>query len=711
MKSSEKSFFRKAGVRIFIPAIVILFVSTSLLYSSYKRSAEKNDVILEMALQFIERAHVSPARINDQFSEKVFDAYLKKIDPMKWFLTTEDLRQMEVYRRQIDDHIRNKTHRLYDLTVQFMEKRIPEVQGYYREILSVPFDFTVDETWEIDHEKRDWAANSAALKENWRKQLKLQTLYRMMDALRAQEKESDASKIKTIETIESEARERVLKTFNDVFMNNLDQQNPNQIFSNYVNAILSVFDPHTTYSTPKDKGDFDYRISGQFEGIGAVLSPSDGYARVTELMPGSPSWLQGELKVNDLITKVKQEHETEPVDIFGMSLDEAVMLIRGKKGSKVTLSVRRVDGNLHEITITRDVVINEETYAKSAILNDPATNAKVGYIDLPSFYVDFRRTATGRASSKDIAQEIEKLKNEDVQGIILDLRSNGGGSLDEAVTMGGLFIPLGPIVQVKYASGSPQILSDIDPSVQYDGPLVILVSPLSGSASEIMAAAMQDYQRAVIVGASSTFGKGTVQAVIEFDDYLPANMSVFKPTGAMALTIQKYYRVNGGSVQLKGVESDIVLPDIYSEMKIGERYEDNYLPWSTVPPAKYQIWKNPVPVAMLQQKSAERISTSEDFKLVSEQAALVKQQRDRTLLSLNLTTYQQEEEKRRAENKRFEEIRNVSTSLNISAMKADVDEIKGDTAKIARSDKWLKDLNKDIFLEEALRVIGDMKLN
>jgi len=709
MKSSKKSFFQKTGVRIFIPAIFILFVSTSLLYSSYKRSVEKNDVILRLVMQLAERGHVSPVMINDQFSEKVFDAYLKKLDPYKWFLTDEDIRQLEVYRRQIDDHIRNNTHRLYELAVKLMDKRIVEAQGYYREILSVPFDFSINETWESDRDKRDWPANSAELKENWRKYLKYSVLLHTANTLSAQEKETDSSKIKTLETIESEARQKELKTFNDIFMNNLAQQQPEEKFAMYVNAIMTVFDPHTEYFSPSNKEKFDMHISGQFEGIGATLQPSDGYARVVELIPGSPSWLQGELKVNDHIIKVKQEHEAEPVDIFSMSLDDAVKLIRGKKETKVTLTVKRVDGSIHEITITRDVVKIEETYAKSAVLTDPVSKIKVGYIDLPSFYVDFKRTATGRASSEDVAQEIEKLKKDGVQGIILDLRSNGGGSLGDAITMGGLFIPLGPIVQVKSSIGIPRVYSDTDPSVQYDGSFVILVSAISGSASEILAAAMQDYQRAVIMGAPNTYGKGTVQELDELDEYLPANISHLKPIGALKLTIQKYYRINGGSVQLKGVESDIVLPDLYSVMKFGERYEDNHLPWTTVSPAKYQVWKNPVPVAMLQKKSQERTSKSEGFTLLNEQLALFQDQRDKTLLSLNLETYRQEDEKRREENKRFEEINKLSTSLTIATTSIDNTEMKGDTAKVARFDKWIKDLNKDIFIEEAVKVIGDMK--
>jgi carboxyl-terminal processing protease len=309
-----------------------------------------------------------------------------------------------------------------------------------------------------------------------------------------------------------------------------------------------------------------------------------------------------------------------------------------------------------------------------------------------------------------VGKEVKKLKNEGVQGIILDLRSNTGGSLTDAWRIGGLFVGPGPIVQVKSRIGLPRQYPETGrPSLQYDGPFVILVSSISASASEIMAAAMQDYKRAVIIGSPNTFGKGTVQNVAELDNYLRNDMRSLRPLGSLTLTVQKYYRINGGSVQLKGVASDIVLPDIYSELKFGERYEDNCLPWTTIAPAKYQVWKKPVPVAALQKKSKERTSKSEVFKLLSERVAFVKEQQDKTQISLNLDTYRQEEEMRREENKRFEEINKLSTSLTIAAMGADIAEMKGDTTKIARSDKWIKDLNKDIFLEEAVKVIGDMR--
>ncbi len=705
MKSTEKSFLQKLKVRFYIPVAIIILISTTLLYSFCKRS-EKNDVIMQMVMQFAERYHFSPPKIDDQFSQKVFDAYLKQLDPFKWFLTKEDVKQMEVYKLQIDDQIRNNTFELYSLATSLLDKRVAETQNYYKEFLAQPFDFTSNETMEADPEKLDWAANEPELKERWRKEVKYRVLVQVSNMMKAQKKDSVS---KTFEVMEKEARQQEMKTFADRFTY-YNQQNPEDKFSGYVNAVMAVFDPHTRYNTPTAKDKFDIEMTGQLEGIGATLQTSDGYVKVVHIVPGSPSWHQGELKVNDLIMKVKQENEAVPVDIFGMRIDDAVKLIRGKKGTKVTLTVKKnSDGTIHDITITRDLVIIEETYAKSAVLTDPATKAKVGYIYLPAFYVDFKRTPTGRAASEDVAKEIEKLKNEKVQGIILDLRYNGGGSLPDAIRMGGLFIESGPIVQVKANIGLPRAYDDPDPAVQYEGPLVVLTSSVSASASEIFAAAMQDYKRAVIIGGPSTFGKGTVQEIFDLDDYLSMNFSKVKPLGSLFLTIQKFYRVNGGSTQLKGVSSDIVLPDVYSEWKVGERFEDNCMPWTTVDAAKYTVWKNPVPVAMLQKNSKERTSKSEVFKLLSEQIGIMKKQRDKTQLSLNLKTFQQDEEKRRLEGKRFEEVSQQPTQLNVAAMAVDIAAEEGDTAKIALLDKWVKGLNKDIYLEEAVKVIGDIK--
>jgi len=715
MESSEKSFFKKNRIRLLVPATIILFVSTSLLFAFYKRTdSDKNNIILQLVVRLASEYHVSPQRINDQFSDKAFDAYLKNIDPWKWFLTKEDVQQMEAFRLQIDDHIRSNNHRLYELAVSLIDRRIAETQNYYTEFLSQPFDFTADETWERDPEKRDWSANSAELKENWRKFLKMLTLDNMMTALRAQESETDPSKIKTIETIESESRRRVQSLMYDRFTN-LPQREPQEKFALYLNAILSVFDPATVYRTPFQSSQFELDLSGQLEGIGATLNLSeDGYVRVERIMVGSPSWSQGELRANDKIIRVKQEDEAEPVDLFGMSLNNAVQLIRGRKGTNVTLTVRRDDGDIHEITITRDVVTIEETYARSFILTDPETQIKVGYIDLPSFYVDFRRSETGRASSDDVTEEIEKLKRDGVQGIILDLRENGGGSLSDVINMAGLFIETGPIMQVVSNNNRPRIYSDTNPAVQYDGPFVILVSPFSASASEIIASAMQDYQRAVIIGDPQTYGKGTVQNMLNLDDVidelLPPAMASLKPTGALSLTFQKYYRITGGTVQLNGVTPDIAIPGRWSVLKIGARYDDNSLPSSTVPPARFTVWKNPVPVEMLKRKSLERMSKNEGFQLLSEYVALLREQRENTVTTLNLNTLRQESEEIRARSARFEEINRQPTSLLITATSADAEKMKDNTIEIANFESRVRNLaTADIVIEEAVRVIGDMR--
>jgi carboxyl-terminal processing protease len=709
MSSLNRFFFKGVKGRIFIPISIFALISMSLLYSFCNRS-DKSELLLQLNMQVLKMQHFNPPEINDQFSEKVFNAYLKRMDPYKQYLTQDDIRQMSEYKLLIDDQISNNTYELYDLSIRLWNKRFAEVQAYYKDFLAHPFDFNNRETYETDPDKVDWPADDNALKESWRKELKYRTLVNLSGAMKGQENAADTVKIKTFEELETDARQRTLKNYDNVFQYRSQLREEDQ-FSLYLNAIASVFDPHTQYQTPSDKADFDIQMSGQFEGIGATLQASDGYVKVVDILPGSASWMQGELKINDQITKVKQETEQEPVNIYGMRLDDAVKLIRGKKGTKVTLTVKHIDGSIRDITITRDVVIVEETYAKSAILTDPKTKIKAGYIYLPSFYVDFRHTATGRSSSDDVAQEIEKLKKENVQGIILDLRSNGGGSLPDAIRMSGLFTGSGPIVQTKYNVGLPRVLNSDSKTPAYDGPLVILVNSISASASEILAAAMQDYQRAIIIGGPTTFGKGTVQVLAELDELLSNNMNLnkYKPLGSLKLTIQKFYRINGGSTQLKGVSPDIVLPDVYSELGVGERFEDNCLSWTSIQPARYTTWKWPAPIADIQQKSIVRTSKNERFQRLSEQITTLKKMKDESIISLYMEDFRLAEEKRYTENKRYDEINKKQTGLAISSLLVDRAKIAGDTTKIARTDKWIANLNKDFFLEEAVAVIGDMR--
>ncbi|MDR1668225.1 MAG: carboxy terminal-processing peptidase [Bacteroidales bacterium] len=711
MKSINNLVSSIAKRRVIVPfALLFLLSSIPFFFYSFSSHTDKNELILQMNIQLLKMQHFSPPEIDDPFSEKAFNAYLKVLDPFKQYLTQEDIAEMEKYKWLIDDQINNNTYELYDLSVILWNKRFAETQAFYREILEHAFDFTQEESYEADADKSEWALGSAELKEIWRKELKYRTLLNLSGMMKLREDAADSTK-KSFEEMEVEARKKVLKSYDDMFRYR-QQLKEEDRFSIYVNAIASVFDPHTQYQTPSNKANFDIQMSGQFEGIGATLQVSDGYAKVMDIIPGSASWMQGELKINDLIMRVRQEHEAEAVNIYGMLLDDAVKMIRGKKGTKVTLTVKRIDGSVHDITITRDVVIVEETYAKSAVMTNATGNIRVGYIYLPSFYVDFKHTPTGRSSSEDVAKEVEKLKNEKIQGLILDLRSNGGGSLPDAIRMSGLFVGNGPIVQTKESHGLPRVMQSVGNSAAaYDGPLVILVNSISASASEILAAAMQDYRRAVIIGGPGTYGKGTVQTLADLDGLLSSSsgLSRYKPLGSLKLTIQKFYRINGGSTQLKGVTPDIVLPDIYSELGVGERFEDNSLSWSSVQPAKYNVWKNPVPVNHLQQKSRERTSKSNEFQMLNEQIVTMKRLKNESLLSLNLEKFQQTEAQRNAENKLFDEFNKKENHLAIEAPTEDKARLAGDSIKINRSQKWIAGLKKDIFLEEAVAVIGDLK--
>ncbi|RZK27879.1 MAG: tail-specific protease, partial [Hymenobacter sp.] len=368
-----------------------------------------------------------------------------------------------------------------------------------------------------------------------------------------------------------------------------DMPDTSETLANYANTIANTYDPHTEYFAPKDKEEFDYQLTGRLEGIGATLREKDGLIYIEEIVPGSASFRQGQLKKGDAILRVAQG-ATEPVSIEGWHTAKAVTLIRGKKGTEVRLTVKKPDGSTKIIPIIRDVVINEETYAQSAIINDPS-GKKIGYLRLPGFYADFNNNG-GRSSADDVKKELAKLNAEGAQGIVFDLRTNGGGSLTDAVEMAGLFMPSGPMVQVHDSRGVTNVLNDKDPRVQYTGPLVVLVNKYSASASEILAAAVQDYKRGIIMGSTSTYGKGTVQRVVDLDETLPAELNALKPFGSLKFTMQKFYRVTGASTQFKGVASDIVLPDVYSYLDQGEKESDYPLKWDEIKPASFRPWDN-----------------------------------------------------------------------------------------------------------------------
>lgn len=678
----------------------------------------KEQVLMQIITQTLNMAHFNPLQIDDEFSEKVYNLYIKRMDYSKRFYTKEDLKKLEEYKTKIDDEIKSQSFQFYTISNAIYEKQFKLVQGYYKELLSKPFDFNVTETLESDAEKTDFAPNDEKLKDFWRKSLKYQVLTRLNDMIDLQEKrtetkdkaKTDTAKVRTFAEMEADARSKVLK-LHDEWFKRIKQQNETDKFALFVNSITSVYDPHTQYLPPQDKENFNIGISGQLEGIGAQLQESDGNIKIVNIVPGSPSWLQGELQPNDLILKVGQENQ-EPVDVVGMRLDDAVQLIRGKKGTKVTLTVKKyVEGVIKDVTITRDVVIIEETFAKSAILSSPGSKDKFGYIYLPKFYVDFNRTETGRNCADDVALELEKLKGEGVKGVILDLRENGGGSLPDAVRMAGLFISKGPIVQVKAKAGPTRILEDKDPTIQYGGPLVVLVNSFSASASEILAAAMQDYKRAIIIGTPSTFGKGTVQTVVPLDEQVSGSYQSLRPLGDLLITIQKFYRINGGATQLKGVTPDLVIPDAYSELELGEREQEYSMPWTKISPVNYTTWNGIQNYDNIIKKEQLAISTDPDIQIIKEQSKAFKKLKDETVIPLSLEEYKKLEKNRTESSKRFTELAKKDNGLNIQSLSIDLASAKTDTSKAARMDAWIKELKKDLYLKEAIKVVGTIASN
>jgi carboxyl-terminal processing protease len=650
--------------------------------------------------------HYQQKDINDAFSGQAFALVLKGLDYNKKFLTQQDVDKLKKYEFQIDDEFKAGNYDLMRVCFELLDKRTKEAEVLYKAILAKPFDFTQDEVFESDPEKLSFPKNKKELEESWRKYLKFQTLIKLNELLdeqeKAKEKNDGSYKEKTQIQLEAEARDKVLKS-QDTWFRRLKQLNNSDRLAIYINSVLSTYDPHSNYFPPKAKENFDIQLSGQLEGIGATLVEKDGYIKVEKIVPGSASWKQGELKAGDIILKVGQAKE-EPVDVANMRLDDAVQLIRGKKGSEVRLTVKKIDGTIKIIPIIRDIVILEETYAKSAILQN---GSKYGYIKLPQFYADFNNNG-GRSCSEDVKLEIEKLKKDNINGLVIDLRNNGGGSLKDVVDMAGLFIEKGPVVQVRSSNGALEILEDYDNSVQYNGPLVILVNELSASASEILAAAMQDYKRAIIIGGDATYGKGTVQRMVDLDMLVPPAYAELRPLGAMKLTTQKFYRVNGGATQLKGVIPDVILPDEYSYIEVGEKELDYPMPWDEIKPVYYKEWKFKSPVDDIKKRSKARIDTSSTFRNITGNAQRLKKTSDRTSFSLKLDTYRKEQKDLQKESKQYENMFKEIPALGVLELSAEKESYASDTAKVARIKEWHKEIKKDVYVYEALKVLEDL---
>lgn len=710
----------KGNYKYLLLALLIAFASCSFTNKKFE-DPDKDRLLIQLITHLLDQGHFDPKEIDDDFSTNVFEAYLNNLDPFKRYFYESDIKEFETYKFKIDDQIRAYDVSFFNLTHKRLLERITESKKVYEGILDKPFDFSKDESYNADYKKLTYVANKREMKERWRQQLKFSTIANYDDLLSqrdsdletnnlpenefsAPKKKSKTNEKKSLKEVEAEAREETRKSLNELY-DYIEDRRREDWFSVYVNAIVEEFDPHTFYFAPQDKERFDRDISGKFEGIGARLQKKIDGIMVNEIISGGPAWRANELEVGDQILKVRQEDEKEAINVVGMRLDDAIEFIKGPKGTVVTLTLKKVDGTIQDISIERDIVELEETYAKSStVIKDGKT---FGVINLPKFYINFEDYKKRNAAS-DIKQEILRLKQQGVEGLVMDLRNNGGGSLQTVVDIAGLFIETGPIVQVKRTGEDKEVLKDRDKSIVWDGPLVILVNELSASASEILAAAMQDYKRGIVIGSKQTYGKGTVQTVFDLNRMVKNNTN--GDMGALKFTTQKFYRINGGSTQLEGVKSDVVVPDRYSYINIGEKDQDNPLPWSKIDAADYDVWENYFDYDTTISKSKERMAANEQLKLIDANAQWVKKIRDRQDYSLNYDNYKKEMQINEEEAKRFSKLSEYQTDLTFSSLPYEIKIMEQDTILKEKRNRWHQSLSKDVYIEEALNVLNDLKM-
>ncbi len=689
--------------------ILTAIIGISIFYSFTQRDQDKNperDQVLIEALRFIlEKGHYEPKLINDQFSEGVFNQFIEDLDPYKRYFLASDIAVFKKYYHDVDNQILRRKFNFFDDVIKTFNIRLKESEALYQEILKNKFNYSKKEIINLDAKTSEFPIDHKDQKNVWRKHLKFSTVNKLNDYLKEEEdkkKEDKKYKTQSFDVLEKKAREKTLDNIKDLFY--YENKTPeNERFDVFLNCITAQFDPHTTYFAPDMKKRFESSISGSIEGIGARLSDERGYTKIVELIPGGPAYKQGDLEVGDYIIKVAQGEKGEPTDIVGMRLSDGIELIKGKKGTTVVLTVKKVDNTYKKIAIVRDIVEFEDTFVKSSTtIKD---GKKYGIIHLPKFYIDFSKKEK-RNSADDMRKEIEALKKEGIEGLAIDLRNNGGGSLSTAIDIAGLFIKKGPVVQVKYKNNKPDIRNDRDGKIVWNGPLVVMVNELSASASEILAAAMQDYKRAIIIGSKQTYGKGTVQNVIPINQYLNYSQDL----GALKLTIQKFYRINGGSTQLKGVSSDVVMPDRYSYLNVAESELDVPLAWDQIEKAKYDdknFYSNFKQVVTEMQTG---IKNNKQFNEIDAYAKWLKKNQDDLTYSLNLKTFQNDQEKLNTEAKKYKDILKYESPNKFTFPSHENILIKTDSILKDKRTVWHKALNKDIYINKAVEALSKLEM-
>ncbi|MDR0793523.1 MAG: carboxy terminal-processing peptidase [Chitinophagaceae bacterium] len=693
-----------------LPIVLLLFVVGVFGFFKCRGNNDNDSLLLQQKLlsaiaMIIEQRHYSPKKIDDNFSQYVFTKFINTLDGDKSFFLQSDIDSLKIFQNLIDDEIMSRVPmRFFPTSTSVYLKNITEIQNLYPELLSQPFDFNTDEKFQLNGDLRNYPKDAAERRELWRKRLKYEVLDRFVELQDQRDKaKADSIKNKTDAELEQEARTKTRAKWDRYFKRFTKTFKEKDQYALFVNTITQAMDPHTEYFGKQDKREFDEQMSNHFYGIGALLGPDDDYVKIVSVIPGSPAWKSGKIHPNDIITKVGQGNNL-PEDIAGFTTTDAVKIIRGNKGTEVRLYIKKaLNGQPDTVSLIRDDIVQDESAARSAIIHE--NGKKIGYIWLPEFYADFQHS-DGVRCANDVANEIKKLKQENIDGLIIDLKSNPGGSLFDVVQMVGLFIKSGPVVQVRDRDGSAKPLTDDDNSVLYTGPLTVMVNEFSASASEIFAAAIQDYKRGIVVGSTSTYGKGTVQRQLPLGKEDENGEPEY---GSLKLTFEKFYRINGGSTQLRGVVPDIIIPDSWEKLKAREKDNPNALAWDKIEPATYTPWQPAYNTEQVVARSEERIKQNKKFNAITRNTDWFAQNEDREM-ELNIAKYKAMRKEILDMSAKDDSIMKLKDSLHVSPALADNDKFyrNPDEAKGKRYQEWLKSVRSDIYINETVKVMNDM---
>jgi len=714
VNSILRTIFMKKQIKYILPALVILAIATWS-FSWLDANQKKEAVVMQLVYDALSSVHFQPRAFDDSLSAEVYDAFIESLDSEKRFLHSGDLEALSQHRLLLDDQIKAGSTDFFDEAMAILANRIETARGQYAALLNEVVDVTSPGELQGDASKRNYFADDKDMTHYWASYIQFRVVSRLHD----RKQHADSAKglgfdpqHADFKELEVKAREKEME-IHDSWFKNMDEMERTDWFGLYMNAFAGAFDPHSSYFPPRQQESFEIEMTGQLEGIGASLIQDGDHVRVSAIVTGSACWKQGELAKDDLLIAVAQG-DKEPVDVVGMTTGKVVQLVRGKKGTEVRLTVLKVDGSEMVIAIVRDVVEIEATFAKSARLGDDGTT---GYIRLPKFYVNFYQNRN-RDCAEDIRIEIDKLKAAGMERLIFDLRGNGGGSLPAAIDVAGLFIDQGPVVQVKTSGQRIKTYKDDDAGTSWDGPLLILVDENTASASEIVAAALQDHGRALIVGSPQTFGKGTVQTIIDMDRAAGPFFRKHGPLGAFKLTIQKYYRITGGTTQLQGVKSDIVLPHPYQYISLGERDMENPLAVDNIETLQYPQWESSMTDAI--DPANKRIANSSSFERIATYATWLRDRDQDSHIPLAWDDYLQSEADYQAEKQRFKNVLKSSDSISVQGFDVEKvlvsDQDLNDDRDLAaeaemkeeKNRRWHKRLSRDLYVAEAMRILQDM---